>query len=379
MRVAFVQEGLRHYRAPFFEALRHNLGRDGIELLLFVGAMDDDERLKQDSVELEWAKSISIQRYRVGSRQLVWDGCLRDVRHVDLVIVEQASRRLLNYVLLAWRRLGGPRIAFWGHGRNSATAEASVVGEAVKRVISTAPDWWFTYNDLSAATVERLGFPRSRISTVMNATDTDRLVQWRREAPQREIAAAAASAGLRGANVGVFVGSLYPGKRLDIVIGAAKKIREEMPDFELLVVGAGAEATYVQAQATKNPWIRYVGPKRGVELARLVAASGVIMMPAGVGLVVVEAFALGTPVVAIPALDHGPEIDYIRHGENGWLVDVRPGGRMIEPYAHAVVNILRDDPLRHRLVEGCRRSAETYTLSNMVNRFAEGIRKALHA
>ena len=125
MRVAIVQETLRHYRVPFFEALRERLAHDGIDLELYVGQPPLTELTKQDTAEIAWARRSTNHRLGMGSRSLVWQSCLRDLRGADLVIVEQASRMLLNYVLLAWRRVGGPRVAFWGHGRNLASAEAS--------------------------------------------------------------------------------------------------------------------------------------------------------------------------------------------------------------------------------------------------------------
>ena len=93
----------------------------------------------------------------------------------------------------------------------------------------------------------------------------------------------------------------------------------------------------------------------------------------------VDSFALGTPIITCSGLDHPPEVDYIEHGENGWLVPTGPSTDLVAAYADAVARVLSDDDLRRRLADGCRRSAETYTLSNMVTRFADGIRGALGA
>lgn len=379
MRVAIAQETLRHYRVPFFEALRVQLADEGIDLELYVGQPSLIELAKQDTADIAWARRSTNRRLVLGSRSLVWQSCLRDLRGADLVIVEQASRMLLNYVLLAWRRVGGPRVAFWGHGRNLASAEASRIAETIKRMVSTDVDWWFAYNDLSARIVEQMGFPKSRITSVMNAKDTSELIAWRQGFTQEEIDDAAAAAGLQGRNVGVFVGSLYPAKRLDLLVAASKQVHDAVGDFELLVIGAGSEADYVRFEAGEHPWIRYVGPKRGIDLARLVAASKLMLIPSFVGLVVIDSFALGTPVVTYSGLDHPPEVDYVVHGENGWLVPSESSMDLVSPYADAVARLISDDDLRCRLADGCRRSAETYTLENMVTRFTDGIRRALGA
>jgi hypothetical protein len=48
--------------------------------------------------------------------EAVWQPVLSATRKADLVIVDQASRLLVNYVLLARQRFGGPSIALWGMG-----------------------------------------------------------------------------------------------------------------------------------------------------------------------------------------------------------------------------------------------------------------------
>lgn len=55
---------------------------------------------------------------RVGGREIFWQPVLGHVSGADLVIVEQATKLLVNYVLLAQQALGRTKFAFWGHGEN---------------------------------------------------------------------------------------------------------------------------------------------------------------------------------------------------------------------------------------------------------------------
>jgi hypothetical protein len=110
----------------------------------------------------------------VGGRNLLWQSPPPALWKADLVVVEQATQLLLNYLLLLRRHAGGPPVGFWGHG-TSPYRDAHRAGEAVKRLVSAQPDWWFAYTDGVVDRVMAFGFPRDRITSVRNATDTSAL------------------------------------------------------------------------------------------------------------------------------------------------------------------------------------------------------------
>ena len=43
----------------------------------------------------------------------------------------------------------------------------------------------------------------------------------------------------------------------------------------------------------------------------------------------------------------------------------------------AVVDLLKNEPKRRHLIEGCQAAQQTYTIENMVHQFAEGIQRSL--
>lgn len=377
MKVTIVQESLRDYRVPFFEMLRTVLAQDGIELQLLVGEPDEGERSKADSALIPWAKTVPTHRLRAAGRSLVWQPCLGPIGGSDLVIVEQASRQLLNYILLAWRALGGPNVAYWGHGRNLAIGSSSAAGEWLKLRTSTRARWWFAYNDFSARIVSDMGFPPSRITSVMNTvvsfqSSTEDVAS----SDQRAIQVLAA-AGVTSDNVGVFIGSLYSNKRLDFLLAAAEQVRQQVPDFQLLVVGAGPDTAIVEAASRLHDWVVFAGRKTGQELSVLARSAKVLLVPSFVGLVAIDSFALGIPIVTLKRAEHPPEFDYLVHGENACLVDAAADGEGVTHYATAIVSLLRDPETLARLREGCMKSSRVYTMENMVSRFAEGIRRAI--
>ncbi len=122
-------------------------------------------------------------------------------------------------------------------------------------------------------------------------------------------------------------------------------------------------------QAVKeNSWINYYGVKKGMEKTELLLLSKLLLIPCSVGLVVIDSFAYGVPLVTTDSADHGPEIDYLRNGINGIMTEYN-----IKEYSNEVIRLLQNEKEREKLIEGCRESAKNYTMENMVNRFYEGI------
>lgn len=289
------------------------------------------------------------------------------------MIVEQASALLLNYRLLSRQGRGHARVAYWGHGRNFAD-DLSTAGELVKRWTSRRVHWWFAYTERTAAVVRDLAVPTDRITVVNNAIDTTAL-----EAAVAEARTGAAhrdreELGLGPGPVAIFVGHLRPEKGLEVLFDAAAKVHARRPGFQLLVVGSGPLQGEVAQRAAATPWLHYLGLRFGSDLARALALADLMVLPNSVGLAILDSFVAHAPLITSRDGNHGPEIAYLRDGENGLFVDRADD---VEGFARAILTVIDDPALAERLVEGCRAAAERYSVEDMVDRFADGIRRAL--
>ena len=371
--VVIVQRFIRQYRVPFFEALKVELGTTGIDLSLVhnTPAKEDDPR--KDVAGVQWAERGGARSIKIGRRTLIWQHVPRWVWEADLVVVEQATQFLLNYALLARRRLGGPMVGLWGHGV-SPYHDANRASEAVKRIVSREPDWWFAYTDGVVDRVRGFGFPADRITSVRNAIDTRLLADEVASVTEPQLEAVRGSLGLQGKCVGLFVGALIPEKRLSFVVAAGEAVKAELPDFELVIAGAGPLEGWVEDQAARHPWLFFAGQRFGPDLAALMRLSTLLFVPAWVGLVITDSFAAGTPLIASASAEHPPEIYYLRHRENGLLVE---DGGDPRRYAEAVVAALEDQQLLDRMVAGCRVDTQLYSVEDMARRFADGVSSAL--
>jgi glycosyltransferase involved in cell wall biosynthesis len=180
--------------------------------------------------------------------------------------------------------------------------------------------------------------------------------------------------GLNSENVAVYTGGLYPNKRIDFLLDAAILIRKTIPDFELIVIGDGPDRDRVSVAASRHPWIHDIGPKNDQAKVPYWALAKLLLMPGLVGLVVVDSFALGVPLVTTDFPYHSPEIDYLENDINGLLV---PCGPSAGHYATAVADLLLDPTRLERLRAGALSSSAEHTIEKMAGNFAMGVIQAL--
>ncbi len=121
----------------------------------------------------------------------------------------------------------------------------------------------------------------------------------------------------------LFVGKLVPWKNVDRLINVVTMIRERCPDVCLLVVGDGPSMGYLSEYTRKRnieDRVLFCGYVSEKEVFAYYALSDILVLlekNASFGLSIIEANAVGLPVLAI---EGGGPSDIIEHGKNGFLV-----------------------------------------------------------
>ena len=179
----------------------------------------------------------------------------------------------------------------------------------------------------------------------------------RQAAPSR--AAARARLGLPpDAYVVVGVGRFVPIKGFDLLVGALAELVARVPGAHVLLIGDGTERGALEAQAAA---LGVAGRLhiRGAEsdVIGLLPAADVLAAPSrneGMGRVLVEAMALGLPVVGTRV---GGIADVILDGECGLVVPPEDAGALAE----ALVELGLDAARRAKLAEAARPRAEAFS------------------
>jgi glycosyltransferase involved in cell wall biosynthesis len=364
-RVVIIQRRMTQYRLPLLNLMREKLDAAGVELIVVYGDPLPGEMLKADSGDLPWGIHVPCLYWFKG--RLCWQNALPVASNANLVVVTQENRLLFNYVRPILKK--NQKWAFWGHGRNFQATSPNSLSERFKRWLSSHVDWWFAYTSLSSATVIEAGFPGERITVLNNSIDTTDLAEQIASAGPEETEQARREFGIGPGPIGLSLASLHADKRLDFLFEAARCIREQVPDFQLVIVGDGPQRDLVKAAVDEaGGWIHWLGAQAGCDKARVLSMSQLMLNPGMVGLSILDSLVAGVPMVTTAYSHHSPEIVYLHSGENGLMTN-----NDVESFSADVVRLLKHPAELEVLRAGCRATAQEYTIEKMAEHFCTGI------
>jgi glycosyltransferase involved in cell wall biosynthesis len=127
-------------------------------------------------------------------------------------------------------------------------------------------------------------------------------------------------------NFVLFVGQLQKVKGIKYLIEAFSNIKNEFPDFKLVLIGEGPGLTNYKLQITNyklQDGVEFRGKLSLEETKNIMKNCYCLVLPSlseGLGRVLIEAEALGKPVIGSKV---GGIPDLIRTGENGFLVELK--------------------------------------------------------
>jgi glycosyltransferase involved in cell wall biosynthesis len=362
--VVIVRNNIPLYRSEFYNELKYILVKNDVNLRLLYSNSDKLALYQGFDQDLRWAELVELTLF---PKNLTWQPVLGKLKGADLVILEDASRNLLNYALFLLRPFGGPRFALWGHGWNH-TDPPNRLAEWLKGKIGKRSDWYFAYTAAVRNGLIARGYDGARISNVQNCLPAPDL-----DASDGQLEQVRAELGLPAdARVGLFCGRMYASKRLEFLLAAAERVHERLPSFHLLLGGGGPDQLLAEDAARRHAFVHYLGPLHDPRKAAVYGLARLVAMPGLVGLALVDAFQHHVPLITTTHPYQAPEIDYLEPGVNGMITE-----DTVEAFAQGIYRLAMDDDSHAKLVAGCQSAAQSITFDDMVRRFADGILAAL--
>ncbi len=236
----------------------------------------------------------------------------------------------------------------WSHTTYSVTAHAkdifheSVHVHELQRALESASSV-ITVSDFNVNHLTtHAGLPRHRVHRIYNGIDLERFAGSPGQVRQPRI---------------ISVGRLVPKKGIDVLLEACALLRLRGVPFDCLLIGGGPEEGHLRALAQRlglQDVVTFAGPRPQPDVIAAVREAAVFAAPCvvaddgdrdGLPTVLLEAMALGTPVVATSVVGI-PEV--VRDGITGLLVPERDAGAL----AHALERCLKSASLRDTLSAG---------------------------
>ncbi len=372
--VAFAMEWVPQYRAPFYEGLRAELDRRGIDMRLIHGDPPASRKKRNDAKAIPWAEFAENRLWTVQGLELTAQPVLRSLRGADLVVLQQETGLLLNYPMMAWSRVGGPKVALWGHGHNFNPHEASGPAERVKAMVTKHADWLFAYTEQSAQVMRSIGVDPATITVVQNSTGIDD-IRNPDGPPSDDVAELVGRLRSEGATVAWIVSALDRWKRVPFLIEILDACAARVDGFAFVALGAGDQAELLVDAAKTRPWLYPLGARFGPDKAAIGELATFTIHPGLAGLHVIESFATETPMITADIDYHSHEIDYL-DADNSVMLTANASA---DDFAVAVERLASDPSALADLQAGCRKASARFTVEAMIDNFAGGIEAALAA
>ncbi len=217
--------------------------------------------------------------------------------------------------------------------------------------------------------VQDYGVDPARIEIIPCGVETSIFCpQDRREARQR--------LGLPEGSILLFIGRLQPLKGIDTLLRCAHEVRRQRADVQVLIVGGGVDTDDPHEQQERERlhalmWelglaehVRFIDAQPQEKLADYYAAANVLVMPShyeSFGMVVLEAMACGTPVVASHV---GGLASTVLPGQTGFLAPVGD----VKAFARSVEQLIGDPELWQSMSEAAYLRSQAYTWPRIMKR-----------
>ncbi|MDZ7292977.1 MAG: glycosyltransferase [candidate division KSB1 bacterium] len=294
----------------------------------------------------------------------------RLIRREKIEIVYTNSLNILASGIAA--RLAGVRSIYHIHEN---VHKPRVVARVLKRVAAALADTLICVSEAVKASFLDAGVAANKLVTVTNCIDLDRFSDVHTgEKVRREFAPTGDE------KLVASIGRVVPKKGHHYVIEAAGKVVHQYPSARFLIVGASRteKDEYLQSlidqvkQKGLNGHVIFTGQRD--DMPEIMAAADVVVLASGSDatpeaspLVIVEALAMGTPVVA-SNLGGVPEI--LHDGETGYLVPPRDA----EALASAILRLLQHEDV----AQAMGRAGQAWVRNHMnAGRYAHKIQSIL--
>lgn len=276
-------------------------------------------------------------------------------------------------VWLMRRLTGRPRLILTGHFVMTPAGDG--LRGLMRRTLARGADTLLPYGEEGAAACRAIGIDPARLFITGNSVDIGNIRAMRAGLSEAAVQAARREHGLGDDPVFLFVGRLYPSKRVDMVIDAVRDLRRAGRACRLLIVGDGVDTARLKAMAGDDPGIRFAGAIFDeAPLIPLFALATAVVVPGSIGLITAHAFAHDVPVVSCrDTSGHGPEFAYLADGVNALLAEAGVPGSLTA----ALDGLLTDPDLLARLRTGARQTADGLGIDRPVRTTLDAVKTAL--
>ncbi|NPV55150.1 MAG: glycosyltransferase family 4 protein [Anaerolineae bacterium] len=313
-----------HYRLPILKKIQADLEIQPT----FISGVETDERLKIIDAETARQNGLNwrlVKNHWLFGKRFLWQSDLIKVclyEDYDFIVFLASPFFITTWIAMIIAKLRKRTVIQWGH-----FILRHDLKRALKRVFYGMPDGLWLYGSWAKGVLIKLGFKEDRLVVINNSLDHEAqltvragldLQSCRRERakyfrhPERPML--------------LFLGRLTRRKRIDLLIEAAAKLRDDGFMVNVLIIGdgeTGAMLKHLVSEKMMDEQVVFMNETYSEnEIAMLFGMADLTVSPGDVGLLAMHSMVYGTPVISHDnPYRQMPEFEAIIPGKTGQLYE----------------------------------------------------------
>ena len=372
IRLIIQQRSLAKYRLPVYQ---HLARRPGIDLTLVYAQNPGVPNVPAEGFA---ARCERMWHVPMPGRRVFWHSAqwrCATARSCDVLMLDGSLQHAaLVPSLLRARRQGVPTI-LWTHGYSKHDAGWR---HRLRFAVARLAGAMLLYNHDTARHYVEMGFAPDRVFVALNSLDQApvraAVSDWRRR--PAELSQFAARHELAAGPVVLFVSRLEAANGVDLLLKAGSLLLPSFATLQLVIIGKGPDEPRLRSMVASlglEGHVQMPGPIYDeMKLAPWFMNADLFCYPQNIGLSLLHAFGYGLPVVTCDRVEaHNPEIEALRHNENGLLYAYGDA----EALAAALRRLLVEVPLRQSMSQKAEATVrEQFTVEQMVDGMEAAVR-----
>lgn len=308
-KLCLIYNYAQHYRTSIFALLDQNMDID----FYFGDNMGDVKKMDYSILN---HKVIEVKNRKIGP--IEWQSGVVHLafKKYDTYIMLGGPMILSTWLCTIIARIRKKKVYYWTHGWYG---KESLLQKFIKRIFFTLPNGLFLYGNYAKKLMIKAGFKESHMFVIHNSLSYDRQLEIRQNLQSSSLFLDH----FKNRNpVVIFVGRLTPVKKLDMLLYALKKSKEEGFDYNIAFIGDGVERKKLEILSNKlcldkNVW--FYGPSYNEdELSQIIYDADLCVAPGNIGLTAVHAMTYGCPCISHDEFKwQMPEFEAIRVNYTG--------------------------------------------------------------
>lgn len=251
------------------------------------------------------------------------------IRHKpDAVLALNNVSFFTEYLSFIICKIVGVKFIWWTHGydhKKSPNSFFSILKEKYVLFFLRKGDAIITFSNQGREYLVSKKIKAEKIVTAANTLDTEQILETKANYSGKKTELRVKFGFKDTDKLLIFTGRLTKEKKIDHAIKALNLLKKEYSDnLKLIIIGDGTEfeplKDLIKELKLENVFLK--GEIYDEEiLAQWFTISDLYIMPAYVGLGIIHAFCYELPIITEQDENHGPEIQYLESGENGYMVE----------------------------------------------------------